>query len=293
MNKRLLTSAALAAFLGLSTGAHAALVIDLNALGNEGDPAGQWKNEVNPSTYAQGWQTTPVLTTGTAGGSDVTFYRNSDGGGGGFKNESSDSKISASGLSNWTYEMWLRRTYARNSGGNGEVHIARFGTANNGSGDPWFALDNGNDFGNGCEGCDDTALDYFLLPTFDAFADEIPNFLPIVDAADGPFSHLAFTLNGTTLNVYIDGGQVRSHALTTFPGWSDTAVLDDLDVFVNDIQSRSFPGDISLVRLYDTALDQNAITSAYNLGPNAIPEPETLALLGLGGLLLAKFRRKS
>jgi hypothetical protein len=293
--KRLFTVSAMITFLGLWTGVQATLVIDLNALGNEGDPADQWKNEVNPSTYAQGLWTTPVLTSGTANGSPVTFYRNPDGPeGGGFKNESSVSPLSATGLSNWTYEMWLRRTYANNTSGNGEVHIARFGTANNGSGDPWFALDNGNDFGGGCMGCDITKLDYFLLPGFDAFADEIDNYLPIVDADDGPFSQLVFTLDssGPTLNVYIDGAEVRTHPLGIFPGWSAAAVLDDLDVFVNDIPTRSFPGDISLVRLYDEALDQSAISAAYLAGPN-VPEPGTLALLGLGGLLLAKFRRKS
>jgi hypothetical protein len=279
-------------------------VIDLNAVGNEGDPASQWKNEVNPSTSLVGQWTTPVLTTGTASGSPVTFYRNPDGPGGGFKNigvggqPSNPSPISVTGFSNWTFEMWLRRTYVVNSASNGEIHIARMGQESGGSGDPWFALDNGNDFGGGCMGCDNTKLDYFLVGPggFDGFPDVLDGVLPVVDANDGAFTHLLFTYDNssTTLNVYQDGAQVGNHALTSFNNWSSSAIIDDLDVFLNDIPARSFPGDISLVRLHDEVLDSNAIAAAYGLGPNAgVPEPGTLALLGLGGLLVAMFRRKS
>jgi hypothetical protein len=267
--------------LGLSTGAHAGVVIDLNAAGNEGDPAGQWKNEVDTNTYLVAVETGPVLTNGTASGSAVTFYRNPDGPGGGFKNipivGNNPAPVSATGFSDWTFEIWLRRTYTSVTNGNGEIHIARMGQEDGGSGNPWFALDNGNDYGGSPNGTDGTKLDYFLVGPggFDGFPDQIDDIVPIVDPNDGPFTQLVFTYENstTTLNVHVDGTQVRSHVLTTFNNWSAVSVVDDLDVFVNDIPNRSFPGEISVVRIYDLILDGATITNAFNAGPNAPPQP--------------------
>ena len=72
-----ITLVACAAILTIASSSEAALVVDFNALGNEGDPADQWKNELAPSTYARtfgGSSVTPVLTSGTASGSPVRYY---------------------------------------------------------------------------------------------------------------------------------------------------------------------------------------------------------------------------
>ena len=46
--------------------------------------------------------------------------------------------------------------------------------------------------------------------------------------------------------------------------------------------------DIDEVRVYNTALDSTAIGALLSSGPVEVPEPMTIALLGLGGLFIRR-----
>ena len=49
-----------------------------------------------------------------------------------------------------------------------------------------------------------------------------------------------------------------------------------------------FKGDLDEVRVYDEGLSSDAIAAIYNAGPVDVPEPMTMLLLGLGGLLIRR-----
>ena len=56
---------------------------------------------------------------------------------------------------------------------------------------------------------------------------------------------------------------------------------------------RVFPGDIDNVRIYDSALSASELDAASNFNDAVIPEPASLALLGLGGLTMLSRRRRA
>ena len=64
------------------------------------------------------------------------------------------------------------------------------------------------------------------------------------------------------------------------------AQYDNIDANVAELR-RFFEGDLSRVSLHGTALSDTDVANLYA----AIPEPGTLSLLGIGGLLLLKRRR--
>jgi hypothetical protein len=106
--------------------------------------------------------------------------------------------------------------------------------------------------------------------------------------ADDTWHHVAIVVPGATSTVndvqyYIDGALVGtfSNAQNIDTGVGPLRIGDSYQD-----TGRDFTGNIDDVRLYDTALTANEIAALA-----AIPEPGSLALLGLGGLAMLRRRR--
>ena len=56
---------------------------------------------------------------------------------------------------------------------------------------------------------------------------------------------------------------------------------------------RVFPGDIDNVRIYDRALDLTELNTVSSFNDVVIPEPASLALIGVGGMLLLGRRQRA
>ena len=109
--------------------------------------------------------------------------------------------------------------------------------------------------------------------------------------ADG-WVHLAGVFGqGNTHTLYVNGSPVVS-------GTSTNVITDFTGIFAmgtysNGTNSSTFS--IDDVQVYDQALDSTEVASLFanpGLSLDAIPEPSTTALLGLGGLALILRRRK-
>lgn len=94
------------------------------------------------------------------------------------------------------------------------------------------------------------------------------------------WDHIALTYDGTTTRWYYNGGEVGSNV-----GNPDNS-FQQIRLGINRNIDNAFEGDLDDVRIYSSALDANAIAALA-----VIPEPSSLALLGLGGLLMARRRR--
>jgi len=91
--------------------------------------------------------------------------------------------------------------------------------------------------------------------------------------------HIACTWDGTTQAVYVNGFLDKSQPQTYSGGWGATYIGG-----VSGVPLYSFDGVIDDVRIYNNALSPGEIREI-------IPEPATVLLLGLGGLILRKRRR--
>lgn len=113
-------------------------------------------------------------------------------------------------------------------------------------------------------------------------------------SGDSGWHHAAITWDGTTgtTKVYLDGdvdittGSTLVGALVTSSGWR----------FGDDscCGSREFTGTLDDAGMWDEVLSDGQIKTIYDNGLKgiAIPEPGTLALIGLGGLAMALRRRR-
>ncbi len=111
--------------------------------------------------------------------------------------------------------------------------------------------------------------------------------------ANGSY-HMAMTFDdaANTMTLYVDGVQVAQNTgvTNTLGGLSNAHAYLGKSSWNAD--TNNLNGSIDEFRIYNNALSGAEVASSFALGADAVPEPSSTALLGLGGLALILRRRK-
>jgi len=172
-------------------------------------------------------------------------------------------------LDDWTFEIWLRRTAHYNKDPHNEIQICGVGS---GDGSQQFVLLLNEANG---PGGTDAKLDIYVTGS-NRKTDRKPG-LDAVDlpvrGRDGPYTHVAVVWNNAQqqMTIYADGAAVRTARSTTGARYERTTDMSRWGILkgaLGESDGRIFPGDISLVRLYDRQLTAEQIRENFGGGPN-------------------------
>jgi len=153
-------------------------------------------------------------------------------------------------------------------------------------GDYHDAGDGGNDviLGNRHGASDDLQFSKFTPTNFEFYNNgDNSGFINYDDLPDGVWLHHAVVKDGATFTYYrhnLDGELIESGTSTTT---ASLAVI--LPLYMGgDAGGERWSGKLSDVRIFDQALTYDEVRTT-------VPEPATIALLGLGGMALLRRRR--
>ncbi len=110
-----------------------------------------------------------------------------------------------------------------------------------------------------------------------------PEITSAIGISNGEFHHVAATLDGVTMRLYVDGALTSSLAFTGVPAPSGRDIQLGNHLSLN----RPLQGALDEVRIYDHALNQTEITSL-----STVPEPSSAVLLGLAALSIIGMRSR-
>ncbi|MCP5057124.1 MAG: LamG domain-containing protein [bacterium] len=105
--------------------------------------------------------------------------------------------------------------------------------------------------------------------------------------ADGTFHHVVAILNGTTMQIFVDGS---SDGTGIYSGTPTDSTANSGNIRLGDHYQLSRPlnGLLDDVRIYDHALGQTEVSALFN-----VPEPSSLVLSALSFLVLGMSHRRS
>lgn len=104
----------------------------------------------------------------------------------------------------------------------------------------------------------------------------------------GTWTHIALVYDGSVVKLYQDGQQVGSDYAVELNTVDDKLFLGGGNL--DNPFGANYVGAIDDVQLYNNALNAEQINFLYSNPGEAVPEPASLALIGLGGLLLVRRR---